>query len=65
MQMTLKQKADIQRLLGNIEGIAFTCEGNVKDVILDSVQAIDEILKKDGGKDKKQRKEENDESSSM
>ena len=48
--MTLKQKADIQRLLGNIEGIAFACEGNVKDVILDSVQAIDEILKKDGGR---------------
>lgn len=48
--MTLKQKSDIQRLLGNIEGIAFACEGNVKDLILDSVQAIDEILNKDGGK---------------
>ncbi|MBR3591614.1 MAG: hypothetical protein IKL46_02050 [Clostridia bacterium] len=46
--MTLKQKSDIQRLLGNIEGIAFACEENVKGVILDSVQAIDEILKKDG-----------------
>lgn len=50
MKITLKQKADIQRLLGNIEGIAFACEESVKKVILDSVQAIDEILKKDSGK---------------
>ena len=55
MQMTLKQKAEIQRLLGNIEGITFVCEKNVRDVILNSVQAIDEILKKDGGKDEKQK----------
>lgn len=45
--MTLKQKSELQRLLGNIEGAAFACESKVKDVILDSIQAIDEILRKD------------------
>ncbi len=48
--MKLKQKAEIQRLLGNIEGATVTCELNVRNVILESIRAIDEILKKDGGK---------------
>ena len=44
--MTLKQKANIQRLLGNIEGISYACEENIKLAILGSLYAIDEILRK-------------------
>jgi hypothetical protein len=47
--MKLKEKAEMQRLLGNIEGIAFACEENIRNLILDSIAAIDEILNKSEG----------------
>ena len=48
--MTTKDKSAIQRLLGVIEGVAYTLDDKAGVTIQDSVTAIDEILEKDGAK---------------
>lgn len=44
--MNLKDYADIQRLIGVIEGAAFGVSESAADAILNAVAAIDEILER-------------------
>ena len=44
--MTLKDKSKIQRLLGNIEGATFGLNEPAGLFIMQTVEAIDEVLKK-------------------
>ena len=45
-EMTLKDKSKIQRLLGNIEGAAFGLNEPAGPFIMQTVEAIDEVLNK-------------------
>lgn len=46
--MTAKDKAIIMRLLGTIEGITFALEDKYAEPIMNNINAIDDILEKDG-----------------
>lgn len=46
--MTPKDKSIIMRLLGTIEGITFALEDKYAEPIMNNINAIDEILEKDG-----------------
>jgi hypothetical protein len=46
--MTMKDKSNIERLLGVIEGIAFALDNKYSQPINDAIVAIDEILEKEG-----------------
>ena len=47
--MTLKDKETIQRMLGQIEGVAFGMDDKFSGVLLDAVEVIDSILDKEKG----------------
>jgi hypothetical protein len=46
--MTAKDKSTIMRLLGTIEGITFALEDKYAEPIMNNINAIDDILEKDG-----------------
>ncbi len=47
--MTLKDKSTIQRMLGKIEGVAFTVDDKIATPLLDAIEVIDCILDKEEG----------------
>ena len=47
--MTIKDKETIQRMLGKIEGVAFTVEDRIATPLLDAIEVIDCILDKEEG----------------
>ena len=47
MELTLKDKYTIQRMLGKIEGVAFTVEDNFAAPLFDAIEVIDSILDKE------------------
>ena len=49
--MTPKDKATMQRMLGKIEGVAFTVEDKFATPLLDALEVIDCILDRVDGKD--------------
>ncbi len=44
MELSLKDKSTIQRMLGKIEGVAFGLEDKFATPLLDAVEVIDGIL---------------------
>ena len=49
--MTPKDKSTMHRMLGKIEGVAFTLEDKFAGPLLDAVEVIDCILDRVDGKD--------------
>lgn len=47
--MTLEEKGTIQRMLGKIEGVAFTLNEKIATPLLDAIEVIDCILEKEEG----------------
>ncbi len=47
--MNYKDYSEIQRLLGVIEGVAFTTSNTVQSVLIDTIALINEILERDLG----------------
>ena len=47
MELSLKDKSTIQRMLGKIEGVAFVVEEKISAPLLDAVEVIDCILDKE------------------
>lgn len=50
--MTLKGRETIQRMLGQIEGVAFTLDNKSAQAIFEAVEIIDGILDKEKGGEK-------------
>lgn len=47
--MTMQDKSTIQRMLGKIEGVAFTLDDKFATPLLDAIEVIDCILDKEKG----------------
>ena len=46
--MTDKDKSTIQRMLGKIEGVAFTIDNNnIAEALFDAVEVIDSVLERE------------------
>lgn len=50
MELALKEKSTIQRMLGKIEGVAFVLEDKFATPLLDAIEVIDTILSKEEDK---------------
>ena len=49
MEITLKDKSTIQRMLGKIEGVAFGVVDKFATPLLDAIEVIDTVLSKEEG----------------
>lgn len=47
MELSLKDLSTIQRMLGKIEGVAFTVEDRFAAPLFDAVEVLDEIIFKE------------------
>ena len=47
MELTTKEISTINRMLGNIEGVAFCMEGEGTGALMDAVEVIDRIINKE------------------